>query len=81
MAQRTEPHSTMSAVQQICQGGTFLGADLPMVDFFRGRFAEGRVGKGPICPAPVFSGLCVNSTVCFCCPYFYKFGHLWILIS
>ena len=29
----------------------FLGANLPMADSFGGRFAEGRFGKVPICPA------------------------------
>ena len=32
--------------------GFQLGADLPRADFLGGRFAEGRIGKGPICPAP-----------------------------
>ena len=30
-----------------------LGADLPKAEFLGGRFAEGRLGKGPDCPVPV----------------------------
>ena len=31
----------------------FLGAGLPRADFLGGRFAQGQIGKGMICPAPL----------------------------
>ena len=44
----------LSAGLQICFNykSFQLGADLSSAKFLGGRFAEGRFGKGPICPAP-----------------------------